>query len=734
MKPFVLFLLLLLPTASAWAQALYAPPANKPRVAAAFTATPPVIDGKLDEAAWASATSAGRFTQQDPDQGAPVHFATDVRLLYDARGLYLAAICHDTIKRHQLRAPDLRRDFTLFDHDFLLICLDGFRDERNAMTFAINPYGAQRDVLIFDATLADVEWDGLWQVRTQRTDSGWVAECAIPWETLRYAPKPATGDYAWGLNITRLRRASNEKSTWAPVPRALSPVRMDYAGLLTGLNPPAPGLNLRVQPFALAAAEKGADGSRRSSVKVGGEVKWALTPETVLDLTVNTDFAQADADRKINNLSRFSVLFPERRQFFLENASLFSPGLTPRASSLRIMPFFSRAIGLNADGQPLPFDGGARLVHRSATRNFGALLVRQRATDAEPANMYYVGRYSQNVGAQHKIGGLLTVRQQGPGADEVTPGYTSFTGAADGFFRLGTKVSLSTMASATGASRSGLRGVAAYSDLRYDANHLSMWWAEAVVTRQYSPESGFVGRRDVVATLPGFYLILRGKSWLPGWLRSYEPGIHNEYYHQASTGRLLESSNRFFLFDGITQRGGSLRYYLNRVYQQLDEPFRPLGLVIAPGRYTYYSHNVEASSDASRRLSYAAVLSSGGYYNGWLNSVSLTVKLAPNPHFFLQPSYLLNDFRGVGTETTTRRVALYGLESRLALNPRVQLSGFYQRNSIDASQVVNLRFAWEYRPLSFLYLVLNEQGYRSTTGEPVTERGLIGKVSYLKQF
>jgi hypothetical protein len=730
---FLPLLLLLLNAAHAWGQEVFAPPAQKRRAAATATATAPAIDGLLNEAAWRTAAPLNSFIQRDPVQGVPANFATEVRFLYDDKYLYLASVCHDTIGRRQLRAPDMRRDFFPPDHDYLLIAIDGFRDERNAMAFVVNPYGAQRDVLIFDDKLADADWDGLWRVRTQRGDSGWVAEIAIPWQTLRYAPKTATdADYAWGLNIGRMRRASYELSTWAPVPRALSPGRMDYAGLLTGLNPPPPGLNLRLQPYALASTDRAADGSRQTRLKTGGEAKWAITPETVLDLTVNTDFAQADVDRKVNNLSRFSVLFPERRQFFLENASLFSPGLFPKGGSLRILPFFSRAIGLAA-GQPLPLDGGARLVHRSTARNFGGLAVRQRAADGQPANQFYVGRYSQNVGRQNNVGGLLTLRRHETGTEPGAPAYTSLTGAVDGFFRLGTKVTLSTMASVTGGSRAGLGGTAAYSELRYDANNLAVWWSEALVTKRYSPEVGFVGRRDVVSTTSGFYLIMRGKPWLPAWLRSFEPGTSNEFYHQASTGRLLESSNRFFFFDGILQNGGFLRLYTNRVFQRLDEPFRPLGLRIAPGSYTYYTHNLLLHSDASRRLSYTAQASTGGYYDGRLHALTLTAKLAPSPHFFLLPSYELNDFRRVGEAQTSRRVALYGVESRVALNPRVQLSGFYQLNSNDDSRVLNLRFAWEYRPLSFLYLVLNQQGHVSAD-RPVTERGLIGKVSYLKQF
>ncbi|HLK97460.1 MAG TPA: hypothetical protein VK364_06800, partial [Hymenobacter sp.] len=286
-----------------------------------------------------------------------------------------------------------------------------------------------------------------------------------------------------------------------------------------------------------------------------------------------------------------------------------------------------------------------------------------------------------------------------------------------------------------GGSKAGLQGLAAYSELRYEANNLAVWWSEAVVTKRYSPEMGFVARQDVVSTTPGFYLIQRGKAWMPRWLRSFEPGISNEFYHQASTGRLLESSNRFFPFDGILENGGLLRFYINRVYQALDQPFEPVGIRIAPGQYTYYTYNLINNSDASRRFSYQAQLTTGGYYNGRLHSLALTSKWAPSPHFFLLPTYSLDAFERVGTEQVSRRVALYGLESRVALNPRVQLSGFYQRNTSDDSQNLNLRFSWEYQPLSFLFLVFNEQGYAGLNPrEQVTERGLIGKISFLKQF
>lgn len=195
--------------------------------------------------------------------------------------------------------------------------LDPFLDKRNAIVFQTNPYGVQRDLLAFDDAFFDREWDGYWKVRTTRTDSGYVAEMQIPWATIRY-PKGEIQD--WGIQFVRRSRRLGEQSSWSPYPRAYNPYRMPYAGLLKGIEPPAPSVNLRVQPYLLTnfnrQFENGKLVSEQFSPKIGGEIKWAITPHTVLDLTFNTDFAQADVDRQVQNLTRFSVLFPERRQFF----------------------------------------------------------------------------------------------------------------------------------------------------------------------------------------------------------------------------------------------------------------------------------------------------------------------------------------------------------------------------------------------------------------------------------
>ncbi len=718
------------------------------------------VDGHLSEAEWAQATPISRFVQMEPLQRQPATHDTEVRLLYNRDFLYVAARLRDTLGHRALRVPNLKRDFEYGTSDIFGLAVDGFHDQRNSMMFATNPYGSQRDLLSFDDAIYDEDWDGLWRVRTSRTDSGWVAEMAIPWKTLRYRPgTPADSavGQTWGINFFRNRRASNEVTTWSAIPRAFSPLRMSYAGQITGLQPPPPRANVRVQPYLLLSDDRyrGSElGDRHTSaVKVGGELKWAINPSTVLDLTVNTDFAQADADRQVNNLTRLSVFFPERRPFFLENAGLFGVGLASLSGDwggqMIVQPFFSRRIGLDAAGRPIPIEGGARLVYRSEKRNAGALLMRQRAANGQPEANYFVGRFSENFGKQHRIGGLLTLRND--------PTHTNLTASVDGFFRLQPSLSLTTMASvsgnsgavgpAVGAQGSTDRGFFGFYQLFRRSNQWVWWMNQAIVTRNYNPEVGFVSRSNVVESTPGFYWLYRGKA-LPTWIRASEPGGYLLTYHQASTGRLIERQINLNPVWFTLQSGGGFGVFLNNFYQRLDEPFSPVGIAIAPGGYRYWRYSVFANSDRSRKISYSIFHERGGYYDGSLHSTTARFNLAPLPHVSAAFTWQANQFRGVGGTGENTDVHLLSAETRLALNPRVQLIGFYQHNTAASRDTYNVRLSWEYQPLSFLYLVFNQRAYDDFLTQPLPsgervpttqlarqqEQHLIGKISYLKQF
>ncbi len=691
-------------------------------------------DGILDEPIWKNTKPLYLDYQVEPFQGNKASFKSEVRVVYNHKFLYVSAILHDTIGKNRFRVPDLKRDYEFVENDLFGIAIDGFQDKRNALVLQSNAYGAQRDLLSFDDRQFDINWDGLYRVRTNRTDTAWVAEFAIPWQTLRY-PKTQEGQTQdWGINFFRVRRSSNELSVWSPHPRSMSPLRMDYAGRLVGIIPPPPtATNIRFTPYILHTSNQSegteVGNSNINQFKAGGEIKWAISPTSVMDLTFNTDFAQADVDRQVNNVSRFSVFFPERRQFFLENASLFSAGLAPIGEviggSMYIQPFFSRTIGLDAQAQAIPIIAGSRFVYRSEKRNIGGIWMRQGASDGDPYTNFAVARYSENIGKNSRVGGIITSKQ--------TPSNQQTTGSIDGFVRFSDVFSFSGMLSTTQDTKSGQSGLSEYAQFLYQGNITTAYFTHTIVTENYNPAMGFVARRNVMSNSQGIEFNVR-KSWLPSFIRSWTPGVYTELYHSLKTGKLVEQrvlSGPFWL---NLQNGGTIGSYIEASVQNLEEPFNPVGIRISPGMFKYTRAGFMLENDPSAKYYVSANYEWGGYYNGHLTYMELSSRIAPIPHINLGVSYQQNQFDGVGDLRGKKQVNLIQFDSRFALNPRLQLIGFYQKNTSDALNSLNLRLAWEYQPLSYVYLVFNQSDFMGSDLTKQKVQTFLTKLSYLKQF
>lgn len=696
------------------------------------------VDGLLNEPEWLLTPGATDFIQVEPAQGLPSQFPTVVKVLYNKHSLFVAVICHDPRGRKAIMATDFKRDFDYQRHDLVNLAFDTYNDQRNAIVFAANAYGVQRDLLAFDDLYYDIDWNGLWTVRTSRTDSGWVAEMAVPWKTLRY-PKNKDTLQSWGFNVYRNRRLTNEISAFSPFPRIFSSAHMNYAGLLTGLQPPPPATNITVNPYVLAQADHytnfgPAEPANNSTVKVGGDLKWAITPNSVLDLTAHTDFAQADVEQQVNNTTRFSVFFPEKRGFFLENASLFGVQvqMSPDQSggSMRYQPFNSRTIGLDAYGAPVPIVGGGRFVHRSATSNYGAMAIRQDGADGLGPTNFAIARYSRNFAKQDRVGALVTVRNQS--------GATNIESTVDGFLRFGESNSVNAIFSQTTTSNTGGKGFGGIVQYFNTTNDHEIWLTQSVFTKDFDPQMGFLSRSDVIGTTPGINWFYRGKL-LPfkRIMLSFAPGIIPELYYTASTRQFEEADIPVYPIWFNFKDGGWFGYGFQAVWQHLSTGFAPLGVGIAPGDYHYLNHQVYIASDPSKIVSGQVNFTTGTYFNGWLTTGDYKLIFAPVPYVNFQGEFNQNHFDRVGVNHTTTTVNLYILQTRLALNPRVQFTGIYQRNSLNHSDNYNLRLAWEFHPLSYVYLIYN-RGVNSQLTQPVVkslvEDDVIFKASYLKQF
>jgi len=731
-RQIILYFLINLAIGQCLAQVTFEPPAESPTLEAVQATNPMVIDGVLDEADWLRAVPITSFVQKDPVQGISVSMPTVARILFDKENLYIAAFCKTTHGKVDIRTQNLQRDFDYFQNDLFGIAIDGFLDKRNAMAFQTNPHGTQREILVMDDQIFNREWSGLWKVRTQILDSGWTAEMAIPWKTLRYP----TGCQNIGIILTRNIRSNNEYVSFPAVPRAYNVYRMPYEAILTGIDPPPPSVNVQVTPYALMNYNKSAVDDNQveenTDIKAGGDVKWVTGPNSVLDFTFNTDFAQADVDRQVVNLTRFSVLFPERRQFFLEGNEIYS-----MAAWDELQPFFSRRIGLDDNGNPIPIDAGIRFTNRSPKQNIGILAIRQRAGGNTPAANFAVARYSANLSSQGRIGGMTTFRLDE--ADSSGQSTANYTATIDGFFRPTQQINAFWMVSgskSTGAiNDEGLSGaIWAY----YSNNWIYFGHVQGFVTSGYNPRAGFISANNYMVTSPAFELKLR-PTWLPKFIRQYSPGITTYFYNYFDDLSFREGYVNYTPFYIILQNGSEFSYGIRTNWQSLRETFSPLGIDILPGDYEYTTHRLAYNGDFSRKVAIKAAYSFGGYFDGGLETFSSSLRLAPVPQIQLTADYQWNRLTDLGSEQTDEETHLVGTELRLALNPRVQLISFFQYNTTSDRTTLNSRLVWEYQPLSYIYLVYNDNrleqfDIETNVSQRLANQQGIFKITFLKQF
>jgi len=386
-----------------------------PTATARAVATPPVIDGRLNDPAWRDVPPITGFIQRELHEGTPVTERTEVRIVTDGQALYVGAWLYDTDPSGIVGGEKVR-DGDISKSDYFGILLDTYHDRQNGFVFTTTPAAIEYDAQVVNEgegggiqlpgqTRAsagslggfNLNWDGTWTVATSVDSAGWYAEFRIPFTTLRYA---AGEQQTWGLNLVRSIRRKNEESFWSFVPRQFSLMKISHAGTLTGVRVPARRV-LTATPYALTGVERNfaVDPEATSRGDVGGEIKYGVTPSLTLDLTYNTDFAQVEVDEQRTNLTRFPLFFPEKRPFFLENAGIFSAG-TPQAVDL----FFTRRIGIDSLGQPVPIVGGGRITGRVGDFTVGTLQIFTQHQG------YSVARVSRELAARSRIGVIAVQR------------------------------------------------------------------------------------------------------------------------------------------------------------------------------------------------------------------------------------------------------------------------------------------------------------------------------------
>lgn len=384
------------------------------------------LDGMLDEAVWTRASPATDFVQQEPDNGKPASERTEVRIVYNRDSLYLGVTCFDSEPDAWLGYQRRRDEFLQADDRFQWV-IDTYLDARSSYFFETNPSGLMGDALRGVGT-NNRQWDGIWNERVRHTEVGWVIEIEIPFRTLNFNPEADT----WGINFQRTVRRKNEESLWSGWARNQGLGRMTSAGLVTGLHDVSQGRGLDVKPYGLAtwqASPGRGDLTGHADGKVGADVFYSPTPKLRTALTLNTDFAQTEVDQRLVNLTRFPLFFQEKRDFFLDGSTFFdfqSQGATV-GNNPTLIPFFSRRIGIDSNGNPQTINAGGRVGGQIGAEDVGALYVRTASEGTVPGEDFVVVRDKHRLFRESYVGGMYTGRR----TRDVTGGFMQHTVGAD---------------------------------------------------------------------------------------------------------------------------------------------------------------------------------------------------------------------------------------------------------------------------------------------------------------
>ncbi len=690
------------------------------------------LDGRLSDDAWTLADSTrGFFYESIPNQGTLSAERTVVRVLYDDRHLYIGATMYDS-RADALVSAGMEQDFATQDSDIFGFALDTYLDRQNAFLFAVNPAGAVFDAQAFnDQQSVNRAWEGEIEVSTSVHDWGWVAEIAVPMTTLRF--READGAQSWGINFSRRIRRISEDSNWAALSRQFRVYKMSRAGTLTSLQGLRQGRNLWVKPFVNGVSTNGwRTPSPGEKVEGGFDLKWGITPQLTLDVTALTDFSQVEVDEQQINLTRFSLFFPEKRDFFLENEGIFGfqdnrvrnfrTGSGPQNFRL----FHSRRIGLSADRTPVPIAGGARLTGRLGGYAIGLLNMQTRDDPGSPGENFSVVRLRKNILGSSDIGFML-VNREGTGA-ETADSYNRSIGADMNLRLAGGRMLLNSYFAATDEPDvSGDRVTGAFEVAWRDP----VWAASALlktVGESFNPGVGFVGRRGI---RQGFVTLGAHPQPAIPHVREINPYVDVNLF--SDTGWVLESRE---ILPGLGIHfldSSVLTFEYSASYERLADATRIAGVSVPEGEYDFGAFTASYQSNLGRKLGGRVSVTRGDFFDGDRTSVTGSVTLRPSAHFFLQGTAQRNRLTLGGSSFDAN---LFGGRFRYAYNTRTFLSAFVQYNETTDEVQTNLRFNLIHAPLSDVFLVYSER--RDRTPEPgrtaLTDRAMTLKVTKLLAF
>jgi len=651
------------------------------------------LDGLLDEAAWENAGVIADLTQQDPHPGEPTPFETEIRVVVDARALYIGFFCRDP-DPSRIAIHTMKRDGNMKGDDTVSVVLDPVADGRRGYFFQVNAAGARLDGLVSGPESMSTDWDGIWDAAARRTPEGWSVEISIPTQTLRFK----WGGDQWGFNVQRYVARDQTNLRWSGITLDATFIDLQRAGRLTGVGGLRQGLGLSVAPYGLIRSEKDFE-TDESTVEgeVGGDLTWNFTGDLTGYLTVNPDFAETEVDTRQVNITRFPLFFPEKRAFFLEGSDIFEFGSGLKGD---FIPFFSRRIGLFG-GEKVPLLGGAKLIGRAGRWRVAALAVAADETEQTERTNLFSGRVTYDVDAHLTLGAIVTdgdpegVRDNSLGGIDILWRTSTFRGNKN--------LSLGAWAAWSGGDvpdgqRSGWGFKIDYPNDLWDVYALVKDFGAGL-----DPAMGFLPRPGTTFYQAGGQYMPRPQGGTFSWARQFFFKFH-PFLVLNDDGK-TESWNIFMSpFSVQTQSGENIETVIWPRFERLEEGFEIAdGVVIPQGEYDFTRFRVGAQTSRHRAWRVGATVWFGDFYTGALTQTEgFVTYTTPSGHLQLE---LEGEHNSGNLPEGDFTVNLWQFKATYAFTPDLLLSSYIQYDSESRDLGANTRFRWTIKPGNDFFVV-----------------------------
>jgi len=674
------------------------------------------LDGKLDELCWQNAPKIDNFTQREQNEGEPATEKTHVAVVYNTNEIYFGIWCFDS-QADQISAQKMARDFSWGSDDNIEIIISPFNDNRNGYLFVTNPNGALADVWIGDeGDEWNKDWNAVWDVAVERNDKGWFVEMVIPFSTLKFKKDSVQ---TWAINFERNIRRKKEQLLWQGWSRLYELEKISHAGKMVGIENIKQGTKVEFLPYALGGFEF-EGGEVNKTAKIGGEVNFDITPTLKLNFTVNTDFAQVESDRKQINLSRFSIYYPEKRQFFLEGKNYYDMSVG------REQVFYSRRIGIENHSE-IPIIGGGRFFGKLNRTNIGVMSIQTQSRDSIASTNYSVIKIKQDIFKQSTFGVMATQKYSKDHYNRVYG--ADFTYSTSELFGEKNLLVGGTFAASDtktfGETESQNKDNMSYHVfVSYPNDQIEFDAGLTSIQQGFNPEMGYTRRKNYQMLYTELQFNPRFKK-LPFFRNLIFKPIDVNYYINEETKELETVFYEWRPLGFVTKSGEFFEFNIQHIFDKPSEDFELIDEVVIPaGSYWDNRFEVQFSSFRGRKISTELEVNVGEFYTGDRQQLEIYTYFNFSKHLNIgidwERNYIQLPEKSFSTDELGGRLDY-------AFNPKLQTSIFAQWNNEDNNILVNYRINWIPKIGSFFYFVINQE--YSTDGSISLERTtVLGKL------